>query len=153
MKMADRILALVLLAVSVFWTVTSLRLPFPEFSRVSKMGPGHYPAGVGVLMGLLALLLLARSFRTSAAAGDEEEGEALGRPLLLGFAMFAAYVLAVPLVGFVLSSVVFIFVMVNRLGGFRWPAAGVMAVGITFFLWLIFVRWLLVPLPGGPWGA
>ena len=152
MKIADRTLALVLLAVSVFWTITSLKLPFPEFSRVSKMGPGHFPAGVGILMGLLALLLLIQSFRTSPAAEDDGEG-APGRPLLLGFAMFAGYVLLVPLAGFVLASVVFIFVMVNRLGGFRWLASGVIAAAITAFLWLIFVRWLLVPLPAGPWGA
>jgi hypothetical protein len=152
MKIADRTLALVLLAVSVFWTITSLKLPFPEFSRVSKMGPGHFPAGVGILMGLLALLLLIQSVRTSPAAEDDGEG-APGRPLLRGVARFAGYVLLVPLAGFVLASVVFIFVMVNRLGGFRWLASGVIAAAITAFLWLIFVRWLLVPLPAGPWGA
>jgi hypothetical protein len=116
------------------------------------MGPGHFPAAVGILMGLLALLLLIRSFQTSPAAKHDGEG-APGRPLLLGFAMFAGYVLVLPLAGFLLASVVFIFVMVNRLGGFRWLASGVIAAAITAFLWLIFVRWLLVPLPAGPWGA
>lgn len=153
MKLADRTLALVLLAISVFWTVTSLRLPFPEFSRVSKMGPGHYPAAVGILMGLLALLLLVGSFRGASPPEDADKEEGPGRLLLLGFAMFAVYVLAVPLAGFLLSSVVFIFLMVNRLGGFRWLASGVIAAAITVFLWLIFVHWLMVPMPTGFWGA
>jgi hypothetical protein len=160
MKSGDRILAIVLLTVSCLWTYQALRLPFPEFSRVSKMGPGHFPAGVGILLGLLSIVLLARTFRARASGAADIDApaprsadEGLSRQLILGFVMFAGYILVVPLAGFLLSSVVFIFLMVNRIGHFRWLPSGVISIAITVFLWLVFVHWLVVPIPTGPWGV
>lgn len=164
MKWGDRALAIVLFSISCLWTYQSLKLPFPEFSKVSKMGPGHFPAGLGILMGLLSLVLLVKTFlpRYATSKTDEppqpkEDGAAEGgvgkKNLIVGFCLFAAYVLVAPLTGFLPASVIFVFLMVRVIGRFRWVLSGLISIVITVFLWIVFVHWLSVPLPAGPWGA
>jgi len=158
MKWADRITAIVLLALSVLWIQLAVNLPFPAFARVAKMGPGHYPIAVAGLLAILAVLLLWQTFRfdklTNPTEEDEEESPHPrgSRNLIIGFGFFLIYVIFVPLIGFVLASVVFVFCFIRLLGKFSYFLSGVLAVGIPVFLWAVFAYMLTVPLPKGPFG-
>jgi len=156
--LGHRIVAIVLFVASVVWFILSLRLPFPVFARVSGMSPGHYPAVLSVAMAILAVLLFVQTFRQD---GDEEgdlwdaeEEEPTGdaRPFYIGAALLLGYIVFLPFLGFLISSVVFVFLFTLIIGKYSFPLITALAAGIPGLLWIIFARLLTVPLPKGPWG-
>ena len=164
MPWGDRALAIVMLAVSVVWTYLAFKLPFPSFAKAAKVGPGHFPAAVAILMGVLALILLAKTFVPKPGQAGNDGGDAtkagsgpvdkMGRKhLIVGFVLFALYVLLTPLIGFIPSSILFVLAMARIVGAMSWVKCGLTSVLITGFLWLVFVYWLHVPLPTGPMGV
>jgi membrane protease YdiL (CAAX protease family) len=158
MKWAERITAIVLLALSALWIQLAVDLPFPAFARVAKMGPGHYPIAVAGLLALLAVLLFCQTLRsekpTDAAKDDQEQSRNPrgSRLLIIGFGFFLTYVILVPLIGFVLASIVFVFCFIRLIGQFNYLLSGALALGIPALLWTIFAYLLTVPLPKGPLG-
>ena len=158
MKWADRITAIVLLALSGLWIKLAVDLPFPAFARVAKMSPGHYPIAVAGLLAILAVLLLWQTFRSekhsdSAKDDEEQDRDAHGfRHLTIGFGFFLIYIILVPLIGFVLASIVFVFCFIRLIGQFNNLLSGALALGIPALLWTVFAYLLTVPLPKGPFG-
>lgn len=158
MKWAERITAVVLLALSALWIQLAVDLPFPAFARVAKMGPGHYPIAVAGLLAILAVLLLWQTFRSEKHADpaeDDEEQSSVSkgfRHLIIGFGFFLAYVILVPLIGFVMASIVFVFCFIRLIGKFNYLLSGALALGIPALLWTVFAYLLTVPLPKGPFG-
>jgi putative tricarboxylic transport membrane protein len=159
MKWADRIAALVLMALSLLWIQMSLNLPFPAFARVARMGPGHYPMAVAGLQFILALLLLGQTFRSAAGADAKTDSSRKKsrnpqavRHVLIGSGLFLAYVITVPFLGFGLATAAFIFSFIRIIGRFGYLLCGALAAGIPLLLWTIFAYLLTVPLPKGPWG-
>jgi len=158
MRWADRIAAIALLGLSALWIRLAVDLPFPAFARVSKMGPGYYPIAVAGLLAILAVLLLWQTFRSekNAEGTEDDEQQSLdprgSRYLIIGFGFFLAYVILVPLIGFVLASIVFVFCFIRLIGQFNYLLSGTLALGIPALLWAVFAYLLTVPLPKGPFG-
>ena len=158
MKWAQRITAIVLLALSALWIKLAVNLPFPAFARAAKMGPGHYPIAVAVLLGILAVILFWQTFRSETPTGRAKDDEKQDRDthgwrhLMIGFAFFLAYVILVQFIGFVLASIVFVFCFVRLIGKFNYWLSGLLALGIPALLWTVFDYLLTVPLPKGPLG-
>ena len=158
MRWAERITAVVLLALSALWIQLAVDLPFPAFARVAKMGPGHYPIAVAGLLASLAVLLLWQTFRCEKHAASAEDDEEQSRNpqgfrhLIIGFGFFLVYVILVPLIGFVLASMVFVFCFIRLIGQFNYLLSGALALGIPALLWTVFAYLLTVPLPKGPFG-
>jgi putative tricarboxylic transport membrane protein len=158
MKWAERITAIVLLALSALWIKLSVNLPFPAFARAAKMGPGHFPIAVAALLAILAVILFWQTFRsetpTDPAKDDEEQDRDTHglRHLIIGFGFFLAYVILVQFIGFVLASIVFVFCFVRLIGKFNYWLSGLLALAIPVLLWTVFDYLLTVPLPKGPFG-
>lgn len=160
MKWAERITALLLLALSVVWIYLAVHLPFPAFARVARMGPGHFPMAVAAVLAILALWLLWQTFRSG--PGDDKSHTAPAKKdrnpravwhLICGFGLFLVYVILVPYLGFGLSTAVFAFSFIRFIGGFGYLLCTVLAVVIPAVLWTVFAYLLTVPLPKGPWGV
>ncbi len=158
MKWAQRITAIVLLALSVLWIKLAVNLPFPAFARAAKMGPGHYPIAVAFLLGILAVILFWQTFHSEtpsdpAKDDEEQDHDTHGlRHLTIGFGFFLAYVILVQFIGFVLASILFVFCFVRLIGKFNYWLSGLLALGIPVLLWTVFGYLLTVPLPKGPLG-
>ncbi len=158
MKWAQRITAIVLLALSVLWIKLAVNLPFPAFARAAKMGPGHYPIAVAFLLGILAVILFWQTFHSEtpsdpAKDDEEQDHDTHGlRHLTIGFGFFLAYVILVQFIGFVLASILFVFCFVRLIGKFNYWLSGLLALGIPVLLWTVFDYLLTVPLPKGPLG-
>jgi putative tricarboxylic transport membrane protein len=161
---SDRVLAVVMLAVSSVWTYLAFKLPFPAFAKAAKVGPGHFPAAVSILMGLLALILLIKTFVSKPEPAGNDGGDAtkeesgpvdkMGRKhLVTGFVLFALFVFLTPMIGFIPASILLVISMVRIVGAMSWAKCGLTSVLITGFLWVVFVYWLQVPLPTGPMGV
>lgn len=121
------------------------------------LGPRFFPYAVSVLGMVLGLYLLVRDL---AAAGGrvstddrESPGEATGRgfghivtPAVI-VALSILYSLVWDVVGFILTSVIFLVLAMRALGEQRPLVIATYSVGIVTVIYLIFRVWLEVPLP------
>jgi putative tricarboxylic transport membrane protein len=112
-----------------------------------EVGPAFAPR-------LFALVLIALAVAALLRPGAVH-GHARGRPdavTWLAAALFAAYVLALPRLGYVVSTPAMLALLLTLLRAGRWPAVAAFSVGMTLFGYLVFDRLLTIGLPAGPWG-
>lgn len=117
-------------------------------------GPGVFPLAVGLLMLGLAACQAAVAMRSGAGAapGDRapDEGPARSQvPALV--AVLVAFALAAGVIGFLTTSFALVLVSSRLLGARDWARPTLLAAGVTAAAYMIFVAWLGVPLPKGPW--
>jgi hypothetical protein len=120
------------------------------------LGPRFFPYAVSVLGMVLGLYLLARdlvaSRRTAAAdarSSEEEATQRLGHivtpAVIVGLSV--VYTLVWDILGFILTSVIFLVLAMRALGETRPMVITIYSVGIVTVIYLIFRVWLEVPLP------
>lgn len=153
----DGIAGLVCLAGSLGLLALTRGLPHPALVPV---GPGFYPRIVlGVTAALSAVLVLADLFerRRAKAGGTAEAPPPLIRnPRLVGatFAVFAGYVMLMPMVGFRLATGLFVLALQAVLEpepGRHWLRIVLVAVFTAWLTHLAFEGYLSVLLPRGRW--
>lgn len=115
------------------------------------MSPYLFPLLISIFLLLLAVGLVAETIgKTKAETGQEEtknNGSAYRGKLLLSVAGILAYYLAMPYLGFIFSSLLFLAAMFWLLGERRWQLILLLSAGTTFILYGIFHGLLHVMLP------
>jgi len=151
MNRSDRFSALFFLFLSLYVCQQSLEI---EVGTLGQPGPGLLPFGVGVGIGLLALrrLLYATFSRERRdEVGESERTFRKGRLFLVCLLLFG-YTISVRLLGFVLSTFVFVILMLRLIESGRWWRTVVSAALMTCGNYLLFEVWLRLGLPKGFWG-
>jgi putative tricarboxylic transport membrane protein len=150
----DAVTGLVVLAASLalFWGTLGL-----ERHPMVPVGPEFYPRIIAAVMALLAASLIAvdvvahRRGLAKAAQGPRPRYALVA----IAFAIFAAYVLAMPYVGFRASTFVFLLAMQCALERpatrRRWIAVLLVALLTTLVTHFLFEGYLKVLLPRGRW--
>ena len=147
MRSADRVTAVLLLAFAVAFSAGALK----QYSWWGPGGPGSafMPFWLGLVMAVLAVMLLIRSLRNPWPGHSWlPRGEGL-RDLLVVLGVTAAFVAALNVTGMVIGTALYLLVLVRYLGRHPWWMTGAIAVAAAGFNWLVFVRWLRVPMPEG----
>jgi hypothetical protein len=147
-------LAVVAASLALFWATLGL-----ERHPMVPVGPGFYPRIVLGVIALMALALVASDVlarRRAAPAPPAAAGDAPNyRLVAIAFAAFAAYVLALPWLGFRLATFLFLLampVLLERPGSRRrWVTVVLVAVIATAATYYAFERYLYVLLPRGRW--
>jgi hypothetical protein len=145
LRAADRVTAAFLLAFSVAFAAGALK--YYAWWGEGGPGPAFMPVWLGVVMAGLSILMLIRRPRGS---GDPwlPEGEARNRVLVV-LAVTAAFIALLKVLGMVVATVLFMLILVRYLGRHPWWVTIAVALAAAGFNWLVFVRWLHVPLPEG----
>ena len=141
----DLVSGLFWLAVAGFAIVQGVAL---QLGTLSRPGPGFFPFWGGVVLGVLALVLLATSLGRPAAI--ELSGLRSRRLLVVVVALLGYVVLLEPL-GF--GTVTFLFLLLLfRLERRGWMVSAVAALGGAAASYALFQLWLKTQLPVGPLG-
>ena len=142
MRNADRITAVLLLAVSVAFSAGALKY----YTWWGPGGPGSafLPFWLGLVMAGLAVVMLLR--KSGADGGWLPRGEGL-RDLLVVLGATAAFVALLKVVGMILGTALYLAVLVGYLGRHRWWVVLGVALAAALVNWLVFVHWLHVPFP------
>jgi putative tricarboxylic transport membrane protein len=144
----DGIAGLILFGISLVLLIQSFKLPKLP---IVPVGPGFYPAIVlSFLAAASALLVVQDLMRSRAKAAD---GEAAPRwnywPVVKAFAIVGGYIALMPLLGFRLSTVLFVTSLQAALDPPRdacgWAMLAAIAIGTAAAAYLVFERYLLVP--------
>lgn len=151
----DGIAGLVLLAISLVLLVQSFQLPSLP---IVPVGPGFYPSIVLSFMAATSALLVLQDLLKRRAPAVADAGEAPRRNyrrVAIAFAIVAAYVALLPLLGFRIATVVFVGALQAALGrpqtARQWAVLAAIALGTAVVSYVIFERYLLVLLPRGEW--
>jgi putative tricarboxylic transport membrane protein len=146
-RSADRITAVLLLAFSVAFSAGALKY----YSWWSSDGPGSafLPFCLGIVMGFLALMMLARSFREK-NPGEAwlPRGEGL-RHMVVVLGATVLFVALLKVLGMILGTALYLAGLIWYLGRHRWWVTVAIALAAAGFNWLVFVHWLRVPFPEG----
>jgi hypothetical protein len=150
----DTIVAIVLLvACAVFWQ-QSFQIREPDYGQMS---PAAWPRAILVILTALCLGYLVQALRQGPDAPDEQPGAgapflARWRNVLWCFVLFLAYLLSMPLVGMLVGGVLFVFLLLNALGGWS-PRLMAMHAAVAVVsmggMWSLFTYALHVFLPTG----
>lgn len=140
----QKIVALVLAAMGIFLLIQGMGMSY--YGRFGP-GAGFLAVWVGGLLAVLSLALLAQSVWSRVDLGPfMAEGQSYRRPFLLGLACVVA-VLALPVLGFRLSMLIFILVVPNIVGRQKFlPTLAVAVIG-SFGVAYVFESLLRVRLP------
>jgi hypothetical protein len=151
----DAITGLVVLATSLFFFWATLGL---ERHPLVPVGPEFYPQLVLGATGFLALLLVLSDVITHRrpSAAMAPTARANYKLVVIAFAIFAIYVIALPYLGFRLATFVFLMVMPlalepARTARRRWIVVFVVALAATVVIYLAFESYLQVLMPRGRW--
>ena len=155
----DGATGLVGLAVSLFLLPKAFGLPQLP---IVPIGPGFYPTLVLVFMAITSAILVIQDLSTQRRPAAPDVGADAGIEgrraydlVASAFAIVGAYVVLLPLVGFRLSTVLFVAafqLMLERPVTVRqWGVLATVAIATSLLTYLIFERYLLVLLPRGAW--
>lgn len=140
------------LGVSLWLLALSASLPRPALVPI---GPGFYPRAVLALTAALAALLVASDWlarRRARPPAPEAAGNV--RLVWITFALFGAYVVLLPLLGYRVSTALFVAALQAALepaGRRPWLRIGLVAVVTAVLTHLAFEKYLSVLLPRGRW--
>jgi putative tricarboxylic transport membrane protein len=140
----------------------------PQLQVGDPMGPQVFPALIGI--GLLgsALLLMAETWRKQHRPAAESQPAAEPRPdldtgakdarthglILAGMVLWTTlYYWAFEPLGYLLSTLLYMFVLLACFNRGRWLVNAACAVGFTLVAYAVFTRFLQVALPPGVFGA
>ena len=117
------------------------------FGSLRQPGPGLNPFFIGVAIAVFSLFILVSELRsgTSGPVLDKEGA----RTLALMTLTFCLWIVAMPLLGYVVVSLLatYAFCKIMKLEGWRKPLA--VSAGTALFIYALFDYWLYVDLPRG----
>ena len=118
---------------------------------LNSPGPGLLSFGAGAGIGVLSIWLLVQSFLSKKAEDDEtDDGGAfrMGRFLFVCLCLFG-YTAAVNWLGFVVTTFIFVLLLLGVMESTKWWLLLVKAILVTAGNYLFFVEWLGLNLPKG----
>ena len=117
------------------------------FGSLKQPGPGLYPFFVGAAIAVFSLFILISELRSG--TGTSPLDKAGARTLVLMTLTFCLWILAMPLLGYVVVTLLatYAFCKIMKLEGWRKPLA--VSAGTTAFIYALFDLWLYVDLPRG----
>ena len=152
MKKADRIFALIGLVLAAWLIAESFKY---DYMTTYTPGPGFHPFWLGICLGLLSLFLIFDTFRRKDTE-EEKKSYLPGNKALLrvGLIMIitAGMAFGMTRLGFVLSTFVFIVLILLVLEKFTVIKSILYSTLLSGAVFLIFRTWLGVDLPRGGLG-
>lgn len=143
----------VLVAFGAFWAFEALKLP--SHSAFVSISPGLLPTGAGIVMMLAGIALAAVYWRHPAVPDDPANPLFDIRGQLRVLAMLAillGYILVIDRFHYALTTFVAMAAgLAVASEPLRWPLP-LKAAAIAGFMFVVFILWLDVPLPGSRFG-
>ena len=117
-----------------------------SFGTAGRMGPGYFPRWLGLLLALLGLILVLRSFKLT--------GEKISFPTLmpLGIVLVSVFVfgISVNYLGLVIATILLVLIASTASHEYRWKESIIAARALAVFVVIAFRYGLKLQLPTWP---
>lgn len=139
-------------ALLMFWGALAIYTALQPLKPRSQLAydPIFFPAlliGLGILLSIVIIGQAALAYRRERATTREAENAHDPRRVLTLFVIVGLYFSFMPMIGFIVSSVVFVAVFAVALGYRRWPLVAALSVLGPIAVWFVFTYGLQAPLP------
>jgi putative tricarboxylic transport membrane protein len=130
----------------------------PEAASASGIGAGLFPIIVGVILMLVSAMLVIEVLRGKRGEPEDDEGDIdtsrlAAWQLLLTIAAIIFFILVLEVIGYILSAAITFWAIAFAMGARRHIRSGVIALGISAAIYLLFTQVLRIDLPGGILGG
>ena len=139
---------LIFLAAGIYGLIFSSPLPL---GRWNEPGPGVFPLGLSILLCLSGISWFIQGRGKGRSPGGVRWGSVVRRfttPLKI-VGLTAAFIFTLELMGYLLTSTLYLFVLFLWVSRYRLGIALVLAAGFGIGSWFFFGRILATPLPAG----
>ncbi len=148
-RWAELVVALLIVVGGLVVIQDSLRVGIAWESDGPKAG--YFPFFIGIILCGAGLVIAAQTLmKWKAMAGKTFVTRGELKPVLQMLVPSAVYVSALPFVGIYVASAIFIAGFMVWQGKYRWWVSALVGIGVSLFVFMLFERWFLVPLPKGP---
>jgi len=130
------------MVIGLFFTIIATQY---QMGTAAKMGPGYFPFYLGILMTLLGLLVLVKSF--SATAAIEKIPKFNWRIIAQITGSVVLYGLLLPRLGFLVAVVTLVLVSASASKEFTWKGSLINAGFLVAFTYSVFVLGLKLQFP------
>jgi putative tricarboxylic transport membrane protein len=143
---SERIAGVLMTLFSGYILIASRKYPL---GTVDNPGPGFLPVLCGAVLGLLSVIYLVQAGLKKEPAKTSWPGrEGLVRVgvIFLALLLFTVFL---PVTGYLVNTFAFFVVLLRPVGRQRWPLTLTVSAAAVAVSYLLFDRWLMVPLPRG----
>jgi putative tricarboxylic transport membrane protein len=147
----DRTASLLFLASGIYGFYYSVQLPMGKWN---EPGPGVFPFALSLLLliSAVAWFISGKRSKTEEEKGETAGGSAffknLATPLKI-VVLTALFILAFSRVGYLITSSLYLFILLLWVSRYKVIVSAALAVGIGVGSWYFFAKILAVPLPQG----
>ena len=148
----DQLSSLLLILFSLFVCIGSYRY---SIGTLHKPGPGFFPFWGGLILGLLSFshfLIVTTKRRKEIRESEPVAPGKRWKNLILPLVVLFAYPSFLPVIGFLLTTFLFIVVLLRFVEPVRWSMILKVAIGVTIVSYFIFQYWLKMQFPPGVFG-
>lgn len=138
---------IVMMVFSIVFLFLSMKFPY---SSALGPGPGFFPLWLSGILAVVSLLYIYESIKGENASEEEFPDNAGRKRILIILSNCIIFVVLFPNIGFILSTIVFLFVLLIR--EYKWYSTIGISVGTSLFLFWLFNKVLSVPLPTSVFG-
>lgn len=147
MALRNIVTALALLALAMAYGYLAMRLPERDLPNIP--GPAFFPILIAVVLAGLSLALLWQGVREWRRAAPRLEMNGIDRKAAMMLGVFAVYLLALPLAGFLIASIPFAAMLIRLYGGHNRLLVVAVSIGLPVFLFVLFREGFGILLPTG----
>ncbi len=147
---SNRVSSVLLILFAAFVLFESRQYPL---GTLDNPGPGFLPILLGIAIGLMSVALLIKEWKN-----ERPKAESTSWPdrtgwfrVTLIFSVTLLFTLFFEITGYIVNTFVFFLVMLGPVGRQKWTWTLAISIGATVAAYLLFDRWLMLPLPRGIW--
>lgn len=145
-KKFDRIAGIAFLLIGILFFVESQRISDSAYG--STVGPKIFPMGLGIILILLSIRLLYETFKYKSEDSQKEQLQYKKFLIIFGGAVLYAFFLEI--VGYVVSTFLFLFIAFQTMERGKTLSSVVIAAVFSFGIYYLFSELLGGSLPGFP---
>ena len=147
---AEKVTSLLLILLAVFIGFESRKYPL---GTIDNPGPGFFPLLLGIAMAAMAIALAVRAWRNGTAEVHPpfwpvKEGFF---KVSLAFIVILLFTALLEITGYMINIFLLFLILLRPIGRQKWRWSISISVGAALVSYLLFDKWLMIPLPRGIW--
>jgi putative tricarboxylic transport membrane protein len=147
---AEKVTGLLLILFALFVILESRRYPL---GTIDNPGPGFLPLLLGVAMAMMSVALSARVWKKRSSEASRpfwpERGELV--KVTLAFVVILLFTILLEITGYMINIFFLFLILLRPIGRQKWTWSIAISLGATGVCYLLFEKWLMIPLPRGIW--
>jgi putative tricarboxylic transport membrane protein len=147
---AEKVTSLLLILFAVFIGFESRKYPL---GTIDNPGPGFLPLLLGVAMAVMAIALTVRVWKNGTAKVHRPFWPEKGgfSKVSLTFVAILLFTALLEITGYMMNIFFLFLILLRPIGRQKWTLSISISMGATLVSFLLFDKWLMIPLPRGIW--